>query len=171
MIFIGIISDYKSFENIKEILNKNSKNDINLIHIGKKSISNIKNIRFEMIIMDSSLDEFKEEILLIESICSHSKYIAINTDINTQILRFIKKFKAYIITYGLNQKAIVTISSITESSILIYLQKNLKNIKGKDIEIGEKRIKIKKENKLKMYEFFIIYIIFSIEAIPIMNET
>ena len=171
MTFIGMISDYKSFENIKEILNKNSKNDINLIHVSKKSISNIKNIRFETIIIDARLSEFKEETLLIEKICLYAKYIVINTDINTEIPISIKKSKAHIITYGLNQKATVTISSITESSILIYLQKSLKNIKGKNIDIGEKRIKVDEENRLKTYEFLIIYIIFLIESKPIMKQT
>ncbi len=171
MTFIGMVSDYTSFENIKEILKKNEKNDINLIHIGKKSISNIKNIRFETIIIDSILNEFKEEILLIENLCLHAKYIAINTDINTKIPKFIKDSKAHIITYGLNQRATVTISSITESSILIYLQKNLKDIKGKNIEIGEKMVKMSEENRLKTYEVLISYIIFLIESKPIMEQT
>ena len=170
MTFIGMVSEHKSFENIKEILKKNSKNNINLIHICKKSISNIKNIRFETIIVDSSLDEFKEEKLLIESLCLHAKYIVINTDINIEMPKFIKQAKARVITYGLNQKATVTISSITESSILIYLQKNLKNIKGKNIEIGEKMIKIDEEKKLKIYEVLVIYIIFLIESSTIMEQ-
>lgn len=171
MTFIGMISDYKSFENIKEILKKNSKNDINLIHISKKSISNIKNIRFETIIIDSLLSSFKEETLFIETLCLYARYIAINTDINTDIPDIIKKSKANIITYGLNQKATVTISSITESSILIYLQKSLKNSKGRTIGIGEKMIKIDEENKLKIYEVLIIYIIFLVESKPIITKT
>lgn len=164
MTFIGMISDYKSFENINETLKKNLRTDINLIRINKKSISNVKNIRFETIIIDSSLKEFTEETLIIKNICSHAEYIAINTDINIEIPEFIKEVKSHIITYGLNQKAIVTISSITDSSILIYLQKNLRNVKGKNIEIGEKRIEIDEENKLKIYEILVIYIIFLIET-------
>ncbi len=168
MTFIGMISEHKSFENIKEILKKNLKNNINLIHICKKSISNIKNIRFETIIIDSSLNEFEEEKLLIKNLCLYAKYIVINTDINIEIPKFIKESKAHIITYGLNQKATVTISSITESSVLIYLQRNLKNIKGENIEIGEKMIQVDQNSKLKIYEVLIIYIIFLIESKPIM---
>lgn len=52
MIFIGIMSECKSYENIKEKL-KNE--DINLIHINKKSIKNIKNIKFETLIIDTNL--------------------------------------------------------------------------------------------------------------------
>ena len=82
MTFIGLISDNKSFENIKIYL-KNEK--FKLIHINKKSIENIKNIRFETIIIDSNLENFKQEENIIEQICLNSKYLVINTDIN---LRF-----------------------------------------------------------------------------------
>ena len=43
MTFIGVISDHKSFDNINTLL-KNE--EINLIHINRKSIENIKNIKF-----------------------------------------------------------------------------------------------------------------------------
>ena len=110
MTFIGMVSDYKSFENVKEVLKKNKNNDFNLIHICKKSISNIKNIKFEIIVIDGNLCEFKEEMLLIEKICANAKFVVINSDINMKIPEFIKNEK--IITYGLNQRATVTISSI-----------------------------------------------------------
>ena len=45
MTFIGIISEYNTFESIKEILRKNLIKDTKLIHINKKSIENIKNIK------------------------------------------------------------------------------------------------------------------------------
>ena len=44
MIFIGIISEYNSFENIKDILKNNYIKDIKLIHINKNSIENIKKV-------------------------------------------------------------------------------------------------------------------------------
>ena len=61
--------------------------------------------------------------------------------------------------------------SVTESSILIYLQKNFKNREGNTIEIGEKRIEKAEENKLRTYEFLIIYIIFLTKNQTIINET
>ena len=54
MTFIGMVSDYKSFENVKEVLKKNKNNDFNLIHICKESISNIKNMKFEIIVIDKT---------------------------------------------------------------------------------------------------------------------
>ena len=48
MSFIGIVSDSKCFDIIKEKIKENDKeNQFNLIHINSKSIDNIKNIRFD----------------------------------------------------------------------------------------------------------------------------
>ena len=163
MTFIGMISEHKSFENIKKILKKNARNDINIINVNKKNISNMKNIRFEIIIVDSSLNEFEEESIIIEKLCMNARYIVINTDINKKFPDIIKQSKAHVITYGLNQKATVTISSITENNVLIYLQRNLKDEKGDIIEIGEKMVAINEQDKLKIYEILIIYIIFLIK--------
>lgn len=157
MTFIGIISEYKNFENIKESLTKKLKNEISLIYINKKNISNMKNIRFEILVIDSDISKYIEEKKLIEKLCSYARYIVINTDLN-RIIENINKNNAKIITYGLNQEATVTISSVTESSVLICLQKNLK-IKNKSIEIGEKLVKKEETSKLKIYEILIICII------------
>ena len=165
MTFIGVISDNKIFENINIHL-KSEK--FRLIHINKKSIENIKNIRFETIIIDSNLENFKQEENIIEQICLNSKYLVINTDIN---LRFnISNKKINIITYGLNQKATVTISSITDTDVLIYLQRNIQTVTNKMVEVGEKRIKIDKSSKLKIYEILIIYIIFLINSDCIIEQ-
>lgn len=166
MTFIGIIADYKNFENIKEHLKSK---EISLIHISKKSIENIKNIRFETIIIDSDLDNFKAEKNIVESFCKNAKYIVINTDINLKF-NLSKQNKATIVTYGLNQKATVTVSSLTDTDILIYLQRDITNIKNKKIEVGEKQIKMNEKSKLKTYEILIIYIICLINNYDIIEQ-
>lgn len=166
MTFIGVISDHKSFDNINTHLKAE---EINLIHINRKSIENIKNIKFETIIFNSNLESFKQSKSILEQLCLNAKYIIINTDINFKFT-ILTKSKVNIITYGLNQKATVTVSSITETDILVYLQRNIKNIKNKIIEVGEKRIKIKEGNKLKIYEILIIYIIFLINKDIIIDQ-
>ncbi len=166
MIFIGIMSECKSYENIKEKL-KNE--DINLIHINKKSIQNIKNIKFETLIIDTNLEEFQQEKEIIEQICNNAKYVFINTDLNIENNLEVKA-KKEIITYGLNQKATVTVSSIKDRDILIYVQRNIKDNKEKSIEVGEKLVKIKEGTKLKNYEILILYIIFLIYNYPIIDE-
>ena len=167
MTFIGMISDHKSFDKVKEELKETQ---LELIHINKKSIGNIKNIKFEIIIINSNLENFTNEINIIEKLCSKSKYVIINTDINLQF-KILNQDKTNIITYGLNQKADVTVSSITDANILIYLQKNILNRKNQIIEIGEKRIKISENERVMVYEILIIYIIYLINNNFIINKT
>ena len=167
MTFIGMISDHKSFEKVKEKLKEPQ---LELIHINKKSIENIKNIKFEIIIINSNLENFTNEINIIEKLCSNSKYVIINTDINLKF-EVLNQNKTNIITYGLNQKADVTVSSITDTNILIYLQKNILNSKNKIIEIGEKRIKIIENERVMVYEILVIYIIYLINDNSIINKT
>lgn len=168
MTFIGIISDYKSFEKIEEhFLDK--KLDISLIHINKNSIPNMKNIKFETILIDSNLKEFDREKRIIEQISSNAKYLIINTDMNAKS-DLDAHIKEKMITYGLNQKSVVTVSSITDTGILICLQKNIINIKNNICEVGEQLIKLKEKTKLKLYEILIIFIISTLYDYPIIDE-
>lgn len=163
MTFVGIISDNKSFQVFKENIDTQ---DYNLIQINNKSIDNIKNIKFEIIIINKELKSFEEKKLIIDTLCMNSKYIVINTDLNKEF-NFGQKCKDKIITFGLNHKATVTVSSITESNILVYLQRNIKDKNDKLIEVGENQVKINKDNKIKVYEILIIYIILMINNKPI----
>ena len=167
MTFVGIISDNKSFQ----VLNENiDTQDYNLIQINNKSIDNIKNIKFEIIIINKELKSFEEKRFIIDTLCMNSKYIVINTDLNKEF-NFGQKCKEKIITFGLNHKATVTISSITESSILVYLQRNIKDKNDKLIEVGEKQVKINKDNKIKVYEILIIFVISLLNNEPIILKT
>ena len=167
MTFVGIISDNKSFQ----VLNENiDTQDYNLIQINNKSIDNIKNIKFEIIIINKELKSIEAKRFIIDTLCMNSKYIVINTDLNKEF-NFGQKCKDKIITFGLNHKASVTISSITESSILIYLQRNIKDKNDKLIEVGEKQVKINKDNKIKVYEILIIFVISLLNNEPIILKT
>lgn len=161
MTFIGVIANSKCFKNIKQKINEEIKdNTVNLIHINNRSIENIKNIKFETIIIEDKLEKFEPKTEILNKIFENIEYLIINTDIN-QLDEQINKAKN-IVTYGLNQKANITISSISDTDILIYCQKNLMNKKGNKLEIEERRIQ-KKENKgLKIYEILILYAIFKI---------
>ena len=162
MSFIGIVSDNKCFEIIKDKIKESDKEKkFNLIHINSKSIENIKNIKFEVIIINSELEKLSNYSLNLERICENSKYLILNTDINSEE-NFIKNKGQEIITYGLNHKSTVTISSISESDILIYLQKNIRNIDDEIVEVEEKRINIKEKSKCKTYDIMILYIILRI---------
>ena len=161
MSFIGIIARKKVFENIKKKLSEEIKNEtISLIPINLRSIENIKNIKFEIIIMEDDIKKFKEYESILEKICDSTKYLIVNTDKNPEYKKNCKQ--SHIITYGLNQKATVTVSSIGETDILIYLQKNLESKEKKQIEIEEQRIQRKEKNGLQIYEILIIYTLFKL---------
>lgn len=158
MALIGIISNKKCFENVKnEILKKEM--NANVIHINEKSMENMKNIKFELIVIENDLEKSNIRNEQFEKICKEATYVIINTDLNLQL----KDCKdTNIITYGINQKANITISSNTEDYVLIYWQKVIKDMNGKNIEIEEKKVEKKMEDKLKIDEIIILYIIFKL---------
>lgn len=168
MSFIGVISSRKSFENIKNELMRLEDN-FSIIHINLKSITNIKNIKFEIVIIDEELKKFNNNKESLMKICNESKYIIINSDINKEYEKF-KNCSNIVITYGLNRKATITISSISDTDILIYKQRMFENKNKKKEYIEERRIKIKEKNRLKVYEILIIYTVFNIYNKDIIEE-
>lgn len=93
----------------------------------------------------------------------------INTDRNIA-LEILEKIPNPI-TYGLNREATVTVSSISETDILVYWQENLKNREGNKIEIEERRIKREEKYSQKIYETLIIYTLLKIYHKSIIKET
>ena len=159
MPFIGVISKENDSNFIKNEVQKNSKqNKFEIININKQNIENIKNIRFETLVIDIDLNEFLNKSKYLEEIINNSKYIIINSDINTLKPQKNKE----IITYGLNQKAIITISSIKQDSILLYLQKKIEDNNGNIVEEHEAKVEISKNNQKKIYNSMIIYAILTI---------
>ena len=170
MSLIGVIASKKCFENIKKkIREKIQDESINFIQINLRSIENIKNIKFETIIVEDKLEKFKNHKEILEKIFENTEFLMINTDQNPENKKMQEKSNR--ITYGLNQKANVTVSSISETDILVYWQKNLKDREGKNIEIEERKIKREEIRTLKTYEILIIYTIFKIYHKSIIKET
>ena len=158
MSFIGIISDNKDYEFIKkELMKDRDYYKLQLINIKEKNIENIKNVKFETMIICNDLKEIATKEVYIEKILKNTKYLIINSDIN------IKKDNIYnnvqIITYGMNQKATVTASSIQEDSILICIQRNIKNTEGNIIEIQEFRMKSENITNKKTYSLLVLFIL------------
>ncbi len=170
MSFIGIVASRKCFENIKKkIIEEIKEETIQLIQINLRSIENIKNIKFETIIVEDNLAKFKEHKEILDRIFENTQYIMINTDKNPDYEEMDKITNS--ITYGLNQKAMVTVSSISETDILVYWQKTLQNREGNQVEIEERRIKKGSECILKTYEILIIYTLLKIYQKDIMTKT
>lgn len=161
MSFVGVIGNKKCFENIKKTVEEKIKQEnVNFIQINLRSIENVKNIKFETIIVEDSLDKFKNYQSILEKIFENIQYLMINTDKNLE-QKGVENIPC-VIPYGLNQKATVTVSSISETDILVYWQKNFQDKAGNDIEIEERRIKKEEIQGLKTYEILIIFTLYKI---------
>lgn len=154
MSFIGIIAENKDFKFLKNIVSeelKENNSKVEIININSKNVDNIKNVRFETIIICSSLDKFECQQESIKNILSNIKYLIINSDIQNEKNILPEELKFEIITYGLNQKATITASSINEDDIIICLQRNIKNIKNRVVEANEFDIKLDKDRGETIY--------------------
>ena len=90
-----------------------------------------------------------------DNICKYTQYLVVNTDNNknTDILK--GKLKS-VITYGLNHKCTITVSSVKEEFIMIAIQREIVTKNGNLQEIGEERIK--KIKKLDIHGHMILVI-------------
>ena len=138
MFFIGVITNQKNEIYVREKLKKIIPIE-NIIFITEKNIFNIKNIKFETIIIDSKLNNINE----LRRIISNAKYIILNADIQMDF-DIINDLQLNIITYGFNNKSTFTVSSIEENDIIICLQRIILNKKNIKIEPQEYQLKNKK---------------------------
>ena len=169
MSFIGVVASKKCYENIKKKVTEELKDEsINFVQINLRSIENIKNIKFETIILEDNIEKFKNNKEILNKIIENTQYLIINTDKNLEQIKI--ENITNVITYGLNQKATVTVSSISETDILVYLQNILENKEGNKIEIEETRIKKGEKELFKNYEILIVYTLFKIYDKSIIKE-
>lgn len=137
MYFIGIFANNLEYEIIKQHVKKMVKRkDLEIININSRNITNMKNIVFETIVLTCELNLTEEKQEILNKICSNCKYVIINADIDINI-KFKSKNLINYITYGVNPKSTITISSIQDEKAIIYVQRNIKNIDEKEIEMGE----------------------------------
>lgn len=138
MPFIGIIVE-ETNENwmkkrLKEVLQVS---ESSILFIKEKSIDNIKNIKFETVLLAR---EFKN-IDALKKLLESTKYLIVNSDI-TNNLSILDNLELTVITYGFNSKATITTSSVTEDRLLLCVQRNIKDIKQHIIEAQEIPIEI-----------------------------
>ena len=162
MPFIGIIAKESDSNFIKKEVIKNSINNrFDIININKKSIENVKNIRFETVVINDDLTEFLNNSKYLEEIIKNSKFLIINSDVVKNIDVLLNN-KINIITYGLNQKAMVTMSSIKTENILVCVQNKFENSEGKMIEEQEVNVEISKNNLKKICNSMAVFSILAI---------
>lgn len=151
MFFIGIITDKNSENNIKNIM-KDKLKESEIVFLNNNNLENFRNVKFDSIVINNEI----EDKYLLDKILEKSKYVLYNSDIKTKE-SFSKDIYQNIITYGYNSKAVVTISSVTDESYLIYIQKN---IDGYNKSVGIQEIKFEKNKKnINVYDGMITTII------------
>ena len=82
----------------------------------------------------------------------------INSDLECED-NFLNEIRSNIITYGLNHLSTVTISSVTDESILISVQRNYNDYNGNTVDVGEYNVPIVKNNRNYIYEILVYFII------------
>lgn len=153
MLFIGIITDQKSENDIKRLLaNNNFLTENNVIFIREKNIDNIKNVHFDTVVINKEFEKTEELNKLLEN----AKNVIINIDTNIEN-KGLNVVNSNIITYGFNSKSSITISSVTDDDVLIYLQRNICNNYG-EIEVQE--IKIENNPNYSIYDLIIVLTLF-----------
>ena len=155
MPLIGIIAKKNDVEEIKRELKKDN---IETFEITKESIKNIRNIKFEEIIIMKNINFEKEEYKLISEIISKAQYLILNEDIDIDILSKINiQNPIKLVTFGFNSKSTITISSVTDENIVVCIQRDIEKVNKEMIECQEKQIQVK--NIKKIYNNLVIFII------------
>ena len=142
MSFIGVICDNRNENLIKQILTKQLRNE-NIMVFNKENIENLKNIKFETVLVFSNNGKVLSNTKAVKAIIGRSNYLVINADevINLGLL---ENMNVNVITYGFNSKSTVTTSSVNEESLLLCVQRTILNINNKKIEPQE--ISVRKIN-------------------------
>lgn len=136
MPFIGVIADENNENFIRrEIVEKLKLRESSVLFIKEKSIENIKNIKFETIIIDRKFKNME----ILKKMLLNTNYLVINTD-RIKSIEMFEDYNLKIFTFGFNSKALVTASSVTEDGILICVRREIESISGKVIEPQEIKI-------------------------------
>lgn len=151
MSFIGIICESKNENYMNQNLTKNLKNET-IIFLKEENIENLKNIKFQTIIIMSNNEKIFLKKDILKNIIGKAKYLIINADeeINLSIL---ENMNINVITYGFNSKSTITTSSVKEDEILLCIQRSIKDVLGNEIEPQEiivKRANIRLETNVIM---------------------
>lgn len=135
MSFIGIVCENRNENYIKQILNKRLQNKT-IIFFSEESIENLKNIKFETIIIMANNKKIFSKKDILKNIVSKAKYLIINADeeINLDLLEDIS---LNVITYGFNSKSTITASSVKEESVLLCVQRTIQDFNELKIELQE----------------------------------
>lgn len=152
MPLIGVIAKKKSIKIIKKYLIEDK---LQLIEINNKSIDNLKNIKFDEIIILEKINIDKEKYIYINEIISKVDYLIVNDSIDLSNIEVNNPIK--IITIGFNSKSTITISSITEEKIILSVQREITKKNKEIMECQEKVINVVERGNV--YNEIVVFII------------
>lgn len=153
MSIIGIIANERQTNQIKKQINKEKLN-LEFVCINYKSIENVKNIKFEILIIQDPLEKLKEKQEYINKIIKSTKYVLLNSDINIKEEN-LRDIDLKMLTYGLKQKATITMSGIEKERAVISIQRAFKNLKEKVIEQQEVPVSLIGNSSRNLYNSLI----------------
>lgn len=136
MAFIGIITNEKNILNMTKFLKKTfDMKDI--VFISNNNIEKFQNMKFETVVVDKEIKNINQ----LKSIISNSRYLILNADIKIDSA-ILEDMNLMVITYGFQNKATFTVSSVSENNIIICLQRIMKTAQNGKYEPQEMNIKI-----------------------------
>lgn len=162
MHFIGIFANHKEYENIKKnVIKILKRDDIKLININSTNISNVRNIVFETVVFCDEIKFSSKYENIVNNLCVKCKYVIVNADVSNKFELLSNKF-INCITYGLNQKSTITISSVMNDKVIVDIQRNMRNISNQNIEMKEISVDLKKHKYIKIQNILAVYAIYCI---------
>lgn len=136
MAFIGIITNEKNILNMTKFLKKTfDMKDI--VFISNNNIEKFQNMKFETVVVDKEIKNINQ----LKSIISNSRYLILNADIKIDSA-ILEDMNLMVITYGFQNKATFTVSSVSENNIIICLQRIMKTAQNGKYEPQEMNVKI-----------------------------
>ena len=147
MAVIGIITKSNNINEIEKTLEKYGIHEKNIVIITKHTIENIKNVKFDIIIIFDQIEDGNK----LKKVLDSSKYLIINTDFKENVKLLNMAEDQYVITFGFNSRATITIISNENDEIILDLQREIENLNKEKIESQE--IKLENNfNKNRIYE-------------------
>lgn len=136
MSLIGVLTERENEIYLKKQLEKRKLED--LFFLNENTIENMRNIKFETFLLGKKIEK-KQEI--IRYIAQKASYFVLNSDIKEN-LSLLDNLDLMLITYGYNQKATITASSVAENKMMICLQRSIKNVYQEEVEPQEIEIEM-----------------------------
>lgn len=133
MSVVGIITNHNNIIEIEEKIKKYKIEEKNIIIITEENISNIKNVKFDMVVIFDEIEKQEE----IKKVVRESKYVLLNSDYKENLKLIDEHTDSYVITFGYNSRASITIISNDNDEIILEIQREINLSKNKKIECQE----------------------------------